>query len=142
MKVNPGAPNAQLFELMRQAHAERKQEMAGPAKASGFSLASTPQSVGGPQQAAQASPAQPASPIEQTALKVAQRVLEGKMTQPAEARREVIASIVQTKYEHLIEPSRRPQALSAIEYTLSEDPRLAREVDQLLIHAARELASS
>lgn len=145
MKVNQGAQPSQLFEQMRKAHTDRKQEIGGADKASGFSLQNTAAASGagaaGVQGGAVAQATQ-TSPLQKSILQIAQKVLDGKHAEPVAARREVIEAIVDDRFGAMIDPSKRRQTVSMLEYTLSEDPHFAKEVDQMLIFAARELATS
>lgn len=145
MKVNQGAQPNQLFEQMRKAHTDRKQEIGGADKAAGFSLQSTNPTgaagAAGVQNTAGAQATQ-ASPLQSSILKIAQKVLDGKHAEPVAARREVIEAIVDDRFGAMIDPSKRRQAVSMLEYTLSEDPHFSKEVDQMLIFAARDLATS
>lgn len=145
MKVNQGAQPSQLFEQMRKAHTDRKQEIGGVDKASGFSLQNTgAASAQGAQGALGATGglATQTSPLQKSILQIAQKVLDGKHAEPVAARREVIEAIVDDRFGAMIDPSKRRQTVSMLEYTLSEDPHFAKEVDQMLIFAARELATS
>jgi len=145
MKVNQGAQPNQLFEQMRKAHTDRKQEIGGADKASGFSLQNTnPASAAGGfgVQGAQATQASQTPPLQKSILQIAQKVLDGKHAEPVAARREVIEAIVDDRFGAMIDPAKRRQTISMLEYTLSEDPQFAKEVDQMLIFAARELATS
>ena len=127
MKVNQGAPA--LIEQMRQAHAE------GKAKASktgeGFSL---------PQEASQGAPST-ASPIESSLMSIARKVVEGDINTPVDARKQVIAAIVDDRYGNMIEPQQRTETLSMLEDTLVDDPQFSKEVDHMLILASQQLAT-
>lgn len=130
MKIENGHTQldaAQLIEQMQKAHTEGKEQTQGSSFA-----------VGGAEQAA---PAEAASELERSVMQIAQRVLEGDLTEPASARREVIDAIVDERYGALVEPSQRRRTVEMLEVTLGEDPTFAREVDNMLILAAQELAS-
>lgn len=141
MKVNQGAQPSQLFEQMRKAHTDRKDESGQVGKGAGFSLQGTSASAqAGAMSASQQT--QKSSPLQQSILGIAQKVLDGKLKEPVAARREVIEAIVDDRFGAMVDPSKKRQTLSMLEYTLSEDPQFAKEVDQMLIHAARELATA
>lgn len=145
MKVNQGAQPSQLFEQMRKAHTDRKQEISGADKASGFSLQNTGAASGAGTagvQGATGAQATQTTGLQKSILQIAQKVLDGKHAEPVAARREVIEAIVDDRFGGMIDPSKRRQTVSMLEYTLSEDPHFAKEVDQMLIFAARELATS
>ncbi len=145
MKIDGGGQAAELFAQMRKAHTERKQEVAG---AGDFSItqahkspqASTPE-VSSASAAQGTRPAEGVPKLERSVMEIARKVLDGQVRQPAEARQQVIAAIVDERYGAIVPPSQRPQLMAALEFTLAEDPKFTQEVDRMLILAARDLAT-
>lgn len=128
MKINQGA--SALIEQMRQAHAEGKAKTARAGE--GFAL---------PEQVSESSARSAANPMESSLMSIAQKVVEGEINEPVDARREVIAAIVDERYSAMIEPEQRAQTLSMLEHTLADDPQFSKEVDHMLILASQQLAT-
>lgn len=131
MKINDAQSQldaSQLIEQMQKAHNEGQEARA---TGGGFAL----------QGAAAPEAPREVSALERSVMQVAQRVLDGEVTEPVAARREVIGVIVDERYGELVEPSQRRRAMQALEVTLGQDPTFAREVDNMLILAARDLAT-
>lgn len=128
MKIQNGAPS-QLIEQMRKAHAERKAQLSEQGGQS-FKL----------QEGQQANQATAPSEMESSLMSIARQVVDGKLNEPVAVRRQVIEVIVDQKYGALIDPAQKKQTLSILEYTLGDDPQFAREVDNMLILAAQQLA--
>lgn len=128
MKINQGS--SALIEQMRQAHAEGKAKSSKTGEV--FSL---------PQQVAESSAGPAANPMESSLMSIAQKVVEGDINDPVDARRQVIAAIVDERYGAMIEPEQRAQTLSMLEHTLVDDPQFSKEVDHMLILASQQLAT-
>jgi hypothetical protein len=71
---------------------------------------------------------------------IAERVLKGDLSDPVATRREVLSAIVDDKFGDMVEPSQKRRTLEMLEATLGEDPSFTREVDDMLVLAARSLA--
>jgi len=129
MKIGQGQlDTSQLIERMQKAHAESKE-----VKGSGASFALD--AAGAP-----ATESAPASGIERSVLEIAERVLNGELSDPSATRREVLEAIVDDKFGAMVEPSQKRRTLEMLEFTLGEDPAFSREVDDMLVLAARSLA--
>lgn len=71
----------------------------------------------------------------------AERALRGEFADPAEARAEVIEQILRHRWEDSVEPARLEEMVAELKPTLSSDPEFRRQVDDMLILAAREVGS-
>lgn len=128
MKIGQAQHNApQLIERMQKAHAEVKDSP----KATSFSLQA-------PSRAAQ-SPA--ASPVERSIMDIARRVMSGDIKGDTQTRRHVLEAIVDDRFSGMVEAGQKKQTLEMLEYTLGEDPAFGREIDDMLILAARSIAN-
>ena len=128
MKVNGSSSlDPSLIEQMQKAHSSAKTQEAAPA----FST----------EGAAQVAPPASTPPPSQGVNRVAGRVLSGEISDPVEARREVVVSLVDERFGAIVPAGKKRQAVSMLEDTLLEDPNFAKEVDQMLLMAARDLGA-
>jgi len=128
MKIGQGQlDTSQLIERMQKAHAESKETKDTGSSFSISAAASTNESA-------------PTSGIERSVMGIAERVLKGDLSDPVATRREVLSAIVDDKFGDMVEPSQKRRTLEMLEATLGEDPSFTREVDDMLVLAARSLA--
>lgn len=133
MKIQNPAASATLLARIKAAHAEEVAEATpGAAKPASAARAAGP--------AREATPAAPASPIERAIVAVAQDVIQGRIDSPERARGAVVDAIVAHSYGHLL--SGDQATVDMVKLSLVDDPQFQREVDDMLIHAARDLARS
>jgi hypothetical protein len=82
--------------------------------------------------------------LEQRLLDTAASVLDGAFETTfdttAELRRAVVDAIVEERYADTLGPEQTEQITRTLELTLTDDPVFQREVDNMLLHAARQLA--
>ncbi|MEM1347056.1 MAG: hypothetical protein AAGI01_00770 [Myxococcota bacterium] len=131
MKIGQGQSqlqDTQLIEQMQKAHAERRDELGG---AQAFDVS------GAKERSVEA----PKSPLTEGLVGIAEDVVTGRVREVTNVRRRVLEVIVEQRFSGLVEPGTKRQTMQTLEATLSNDPTFAREVDRMLIHAARELAS-
>lgn len=133
MKIQQPATTSPLLTRMREAHAAEVAD-ATPPIAQG--TAAPRAAVAGA--ARDAASVAPAPPVARAILGVAREVIQGHITSPDAARGAVIDAIVEHQYGHLLEGD--TATVNMVKLSLLDDPQLQREVDDMLIHAARDLA--
>lgn len=137
MKIGQGQANIggagakSLIEQMQKAHAESVEKASGSSKTSRtFSMEQV--------QGSSPAPAEKVSELDKKVVSIAERVLKGELEEPGEARQEVLHAIVEERYAELLTGPRKRQALKTLEGAMLGDPAFAREVDRMLILAARK----
>ncbi len=137
MKIGQGNPaggmNASLIEQMQRAQSERLEGTQKTGNASkAFSMESTQQVEG-----AASTDAMPS--LDRKVVGIAERVLRGELQDAGSARKEVLHAIVDERYGDAIPKSQRRQTIKVLEQNMLDDPAFTREVDQMLILAARQV---
>lgn len=139
MKIGQGNPaggvNTSLIEQMQKAHAERLEEtQKSGGSSSTFSM--------GEVEAAQPSDATSSLPsLDRKVVGIAERVLKGDLKDAIGARKEVLHAIVDTRYGDMIPTHKRRQTVQLLEQNMLDDPAFSKEVDHMLILAARQVAT-
>lgn len=128
-----GGMQAALIEQMQKAHAESVSESG---KAGGSSRQF---SVGSSEAAGAANAPEAVSPLDKKLVGIAERVINGEISDENAVRTEVLHAIVDERYGDMFEPRQKRQALKTLQHTLTNDPNFSREVDQLLIFASRQI---
>lgn len=101
-------------------------------------------SVGELQSAGPAAPTKAAEPsaLETELRATAERALRGEYNDAQSLRAEVVEHILRDRWEAKVGRAKTAKMIRTLKPTLVEDPEFARQVDEMLIMAARELGSS
>ena len=135
MKIQNPAASATLLARMRAAHAEEVAETSTPtAQSASAARARAPPPAG------EAAAAASTSPVERAIVAVAKDVIQGRIDSPDHARGAVVDAIVTHSYGHVLDGDQA--TVDMVKLSLVDDPQFQREVDDMLIHAARDLARS
>ena len=72
----------------------------------------------------------------------AEKALRGEFAGPSEVRAEVVDHILRERWEAKLGKAKTAKMIRTMKPTLVDDPEFAREVDEMLIMAARELGAA
>jgi hypothetical protein len=142
MKVGDGnnsSDPAELLERMREAH---RQAEADSVDASRLAEQSGATEATGSVEAAGASngASEAVDGLEQRLLDTAASVLDGAFDSTDDVRHAVVEAIVTERYAETLGPAETEQITRTLTLTLTDDPAFRQEVDNMLVHAASELA--
>lgn len=94
-----------------------------------------------PPQQVDATEASQASPLQTRVRETAARALRGEFSDSESIRGAVVEDIVRDRWEPRLGRAEARKIVKSMKETLSGDPEFARQVDEMLILAARELGS-
>jgi hypothetical protein len=120
---------APLFEKMHKAHADAaKTPTAAPFAPKDVDTCRTPDAT------------LPAPPLRTAVSAIAQKILDGQIKAPEQARSQVLQAIISDRWGDKLSPTQHRAISKALEQALLDDPNFSQEIDQMLILAAAELA--
>ena len=135
MKVGSGGGgiDPSLIERIQAAHAEEVGEASSASAAESTGATSAASSA-----AASAAP-EPPTGLKLGALEVARAVVKGDIQESSVARERIIDAIVDDRFGDALDRPEARQAKKMLKSMLADDPNFTREVDEMLVLAAREL---
>ena len=134
MKVGNGGAGEDLIQRMKEAH-HSEVEQAPESDAPSSATATSAESVGGADESDDAK-------LQENLLGTASDALDGKYESSDQLRGAVVETIVDTRYGTNLSDEQRTSVVDTLKQTLVDDVEFQREVDNMLILAARELARS
>jgi hypothetical protein len=143
MKVGDGnnSPDpSDLLERMREAY--RQEETRPVDQTSSTDQSHSIDRTSAPDHTSSAQASAPVDGLEQRLLTTAANALDGAYQSTDEVRSAVVEAIVTERYAETLGPEQTQDISRTLELTLSNDPVFQNEVDQMLMHAARDLARS
>lgn len=126
MKIDPTTTH-DLFDRMRRAAGTDK-----TANATAASATAAPVEVDSARQA---------DGLERDVRVTAERVLRGELADPAQARGAVVEQILRHRWDGRVEAAQLDQMVDALTATLVDDPEFRRQIDEMLVLAAREVGT-
>jgi hypothetical protein len=130
MKID-GQPTSELLQQMQELHQDSV-EQTGNAESASFTVDQTEASA--PVHSVEVSPLQERIEVEAT------RALNGDFASDADIRGAVIDAILDERLGDRVSGSDRRKMVKTLKENLVEDPGFVRQVDDMLLLAARELA--